>query len=184
MVKIDVSEARRGVVLDIDGTLYKVTDTGHTHTGRGWATYNLKAKNVVSGANNTFTYKSGTMLENADLGTLNSTYLYTDGSSYSFMINDTGEIVDISDDDLGDSAKYLKENLNCFVQMYNDNILWIVLPNVITYKIAQTLPWDRWNRANAGTKAATLETGLEIQVPAHKSEGDEVSVNTVTWAVV
>jgi elongation factor P len=100
MVKIDVSEARRGVVLDIDGTLYKVTDTGHTHTGRGGATYNLKAKNVVSGANNTFTYKSGTMLENADLGTLNSTYLYTDGSSYSFMINDTGEIVDISEDDL------------------------------------------------------------------------------------
>lgn len=96
MVKIDVSEAKRGVVLDVEGTLYKIFDTSHTHTGRGGATYNLRGKNVVSGANNTFTYKSGTMLEKADLSTMNATYLYSDGSNYSFMINDTGEIVEIS----------------------------------------------------------------------------------------
>lgn len=184
MVRIDVSEAKRGVVLDIDGTLYRVSDTGHTHTGRGGATYTLKAKNVVTGANNTFTYKSGTMLENATLNTMNATYLYTDGSNYSFMINDTGEIVEMSGDDLGDSVNYLKENLNCFVQIYNDNVIGIVLPNVITYKIAHTLPGDKGNRATAGTKEATLENGLVIQVASHKSEGDEVSVNTVTGTVV
>lgn len=184
MVKIDVSDARRGVVLDIEGSLYKVTDTGHTHTGRWWATYTVKAKNVVTGYNNTFTWKSGTMLENADLSTLNATYLYTDGSSYSFMINDTGEIVEISWDDLGDNVDFLKENLNCFVQVYNDNVIGVLLPGVITYKIAQTLPGDKWNRATAGTKEATLENGLVIQVQMHKSEGDEVSVNTTSRSVV
>jgi elongation factor P len=183
MVKIDVSGAKRGVVLDIEGVLYRVSDTGHTHTGRGGATYTLKAKNVVSGANNTFTYKSGTMLESADLNTMNATYLYNNGADYSFMINDTGEIVDIPEDDLGDSVNYLKDNLDLFVQVYNEKIIWIVLPKVITFKITSTLPADRGNRANAGTKPATIETGLEIQVPAHKSEGDEVSVNTETGAV-
>jgi elongation factor P len=184
MVRIDVSDARRWVVLDIEGTLYRVSDTGHTHTGRGGATYNLKAKNVVTGASNTFTYKSGTMLENADLSIMNATYLYNNGSDYSFMINDTWEIVEMSWDDLGDSVNYLKENLDCFVQVYNDNIIGVVLPNVITFKIIRTLPWDKWNRASAGNKPATIETGLEIQVPSHKSEGDEVSVNTVTGTVV
>lgn len=183
MVKIDVSGAKRGVVLDIDGTLYKVSDTGHTHTGRGGATYNLKAKNVVTGANNTFTYKSGTMLESADLSTMNATYLYNNGSDYSFMINDTGEIVEINEDDLGDNADYLKDNLELFVQVYNDKVIGIVLPKIITFTITSTLPADRGNRANAGTKPATIETGLEIQVPSHKSEGDEVSVNTETGAV-
>lgn len=184
MVRIDVSEAKKGVVLDIDGTLYKVSDTSHTHTGRWGATYTIKAKNVVTGANNNFTYKSGTMLENADLNTLNATYLYNDGSDYSFMINDTGEIVAISGEELGDSVYYLKENLSCFVQVYNDNIIWVVLPNVITYTIVNTLPWDKWNRASAGNKPATIETGLEVQVPLHKSEWDEISVNTITGLVV
>ena len=183
MVKIDVSGAKRGVILDIEGALYKITDTGHTHTGRWGATYNLKAKNVVTGANNTFTYKSGTMLENADLSTMNATYLYNDGTNYSFMINDTGEIVEISDDDLGDSVDYLKDNLELFVQMYNENIIWVVLPKIITFTITSTLPADRGNRANAWTKPATIETGLEIQVPSHKPEGDEISVNTKTGAV-
>lgn len=118
------------------------------------------------------------MLEKADLSTMNATYLYSDGSSYSFMINDTGEIVDISWDELGDSVDYLKENLNCFVQVYNDNVIGMVLPGVITYKIAHTLPGDKGNRATAGTKEATLN-GMTIQVASHKSEGDEVSVNTV-----
>ncbi len=184
MVRIDVSEARRGVVLDIEGVLYRVTDTSHTHTGRWWATYTIKGKNVVSWSNNQFTYKSGTMLENADLSTMNATYLYNDWSDYSFMINDTGEIVSISSDELGDSVDYLKESLSCFVQIYNENIIGIVLPNVITYTIAQTLPWDKGNRATAWTKEATLDNGLVVQVPSHKSEGDEVSVNTVTGLVV
>jgi elongation factor P len=83
------------------------------------------------------------MLENADLSTMNATYLYNDGSDYSFMINDTGEIVAISSDELGDAVNYLKENLSCFVQIYNENIIGMVLPNVITYTITQTLPGDK-----------------------------------------
>ena len=184
MVRIDVSEAKKGVVLDIENVLYKVVDSGHTHTGRWGATYTLKVKNVVTWANNMFTYKSGTMLENADLSTMNATYLYTDGSEYSFMINDTGEIVSIQWDELWDGTKYLKENLNCFVQIYNDNIIWVVLPAVVTFTIAQTLPGDKGNRATAGTKEATLDNGLIVQVALHKSEWDEVSVNTGTWLVV
>lgn len=184
MGKIDVSEAKKWVVLSVDNQLYRVTETSHTHTGRWWATYTIKGKNIITWSNNTMTYKSGTTLESADVNMMLSTYLYTDGTNYSFMINDTGEIFELSNEVVWDYANYLKENLSCYLMIHEENPIWLKLPDVITYKIISTLPWDKGNRATAGKKPATIETGLEVQVPLFASEGDEVSVNTLTWDVV
>lgn len=182
-MKIDVSEAKRGVVINVDGKLYSIVDVGHTHMGRWWATYTLKARDILTGQNNTLTYKSWTTLEWADVSRSNATYLYNSGDTYSFMESDTGEIHDLSESIIEDSIRYLKENLDVYIMKYNENIIWIILPATISYKVTQTLDWDRGNRANAGRKAATLENGMEVMISDHVNEWASVTVNTSTWEV-
>ena len=179
-MKIDVSEAKRWVVLDIDGQLYKIHDTGHTHMGRGGATYTLKAKNIITWATNTFTYKSGQTLESADVSSMSGTFLYQAWDMYAFMENDTWEMYDIDEDLISDIIMYLKENLNVFLIKHNENIISISLPDSIWYTIADTLPWDRGDRATAWRKSATLDNGMEVQVPLHAKVGDTIMVNTLT----
>ena len=179
-MKVDTSEVKRWTNLLIDNTLYKVKEIWHTHMGRGGATYNFKCVNIITGANNTYTYKSGTTLEWADVGKMSAEFLYAAGDSYSFMENDTGEIHDINEDIIEWEIAYLKEGLNVFLTKYNDNVIGIELPAVVSYTISSTLPWDRGNRSTGGTKDATLDNGMVIQVPLHAKEWDTVWVNTDT----
>lgn len=147
---------------------------------RGGATYSFKVKNIVTGSANTFTYKSGTILEKADVSTQNALFLYASGDTYSFMENDSGEIYEISKDDIAENIPYLKDNMDCFLMMYEGNVLGVILPQMAQYIIKETVPWIKGDRAQAGKKPATLETWLEIQIPLHKNQWDTVMVNTVT----
>lgn len=183
MWKIDTSKVKRGTVLKIEWKLFRVTDIGHTHMARGGATYNFKVKDIVSGKTNNFTYNSGTILEQADVGTQNAVFLYQAGDSYTFMENDTGELYEVDGEMIEDIIPYLKENLDCFLMMYEGNVIWVILPATIEYTIESTVPGVKWNRAQSGTKPATVETGLEVQVPLHKESGDVITVNTLTWEI-
>lgn len=182
-MKVDTSEVKRWTNLLIDNTLYKVKDIWHTHMGRGGATYTFKCINIITWANNTYTYKSGTMLEWADVGKMSWIFLYNAGDTYAFMENDTGEIHDIDTSIVEWEILYLKENLDVFLIKYNDNIIGIELPPIINYKIVSTLPWDRGNRSTWGTKDATLDNGMVVQVPLHSKEWDDIGVNTDTGKV-
>lgn len=182
-MKIDTAEVKRWIILNIEGNLFRVVETSHTHTGRWGATYAFKVKNIITGATNSFTYKSGTTLEQADVNTKNAIYLYNWWDVYSFMENDSSEIFDLSEDDVADVKDYLKENLDVYLMIYNDKVIGVILPATITYKIIETVPGIKWNRMTAGKKPATIETGLEVQVPLHYNEWDEVVVNTSTWEI-
>lgn len=182
-MKITTQEVKKGTILLIEGKLFKVTDTAHTHMGRGGATDTFKVKDIVTGKSNTFTYTAGAMLEQAEVSTQNAVFLYAAGNSYSFMENDSGEIYELEKEAIEDTVGYLKENLDIYLQMYQGNVINVILPSTITYKITSTVPWVKGDRAQAGTKPATIETGLEVQVPLYKEEGDEVTVNTLTGTV-
>ncbi|MDR3168883.1 MAG: elongation factor P [Candidatus Peribacteria bacterium] len=183
MVKITTQEVKKGSILLIEGKLFKVMDTAHTHMGRGGATDTFKVKDIVSGKSNVFTYNAGAMLEQAEVSTNNAVYLYNAGSTYSFMENDSGEIYELEKETIEDTVGYLKENLDVYLQMYQGNVINVILPSTITYKITSTVPGVKGDRAQAGTKPATIETGLEVQVPLYKQAGDEVVVNTLTGTV-
>lgn len=99
------------------------------------------------------------------------------------MINDTAEMIELEQDVIEDIAGYLKENLDVYVMMHEGNTLGVILPATIEYTITETVPGIKGNRAQSGKKPATIETGMEIQVPIHKSEGDTVTVNTQTGDV-
>jgi len=179
-MKIDTAKVKRWTVLKIDGKLFRVTDISHTHMARGGATYNYKVKDIVSGKTNNFTYNSSTMLEEAEVKTQNATFLYNAGDSYTFMENDTGEMYELESDQIDDIIGFLKENLDVFMMMYEGNVIGVILPTTIEYTIKSTVPGIKWNRAQAGTKPATVETGMELQVPLYKETGDKVVVNTLT----
>jgi elongation factor P len=110
-------------------------------------------------------------------------FLYDAVDTYSFMENDTGEIHDLDISVIEWEVSYLKENLEVFLVKYDDAIIGIELSPVINYVVTETLPWDKWNRVSAGTKDATLENGMEVQVPMHTKQWDSVSLNTTTGKV-
>ena len=180
---MSLSDVKKWTILLIDGKLFKVTDTAHTHMWRWWANDTYKVKDIVTWKSNVFTYNSGAILEQAEIATQNAIYLYNSWDTYSFMENDTWEIYDIEKDTIDDIVGYLKENLDVYLQMYQWSVINVILPSTITYKIISTVPGVKWDRAQAGTKPATIETWMEIQVPLYKEEWDEVVVNTLTWNV-
>jgi elongation factor P len=139
-MKITTQEVKKGTILLIEGKLFKVTDTAHTHMGRGGATDTFKVKDIVTGKSNTFTYTAGAMLEQAEVSTQNAVFLYAAGNSYSFMENDSGEIYELEKEAIEDTVGYLKENLDIYLQMYQGNVINVILPSTITYKITSTVP--------------------------------------------
>ena len=179
-MKISTSEVKKWTVLVIDGDLYRVLDTSHTHTWRWSATYTFRVKNLRTGNVKDVTYKSGAELEAAEVNTKNAVYLYNTGDSYAFMENDTSEIYEIPAEQIEDIIPYLKENLDVFLMIHDWNVIGVILPPTIEYKIVETVPGVKWDRATTWKKWAKLETGLEVQVPLHKKEGDTVIVNTLT----
>ncbi len=182
-MKIDTASAKKGTIIQVDKKLYRILDVSHTHTGRGGATYTFKAHNIIDGGNLQLTYKSGTVLDQVDVSTKSAIYLYTTWSSYTFMENDTSAMHDLPAEEIEDVTPYLKENLDCYLMIFEGQVIGVVLPNVIEYTISETVPWVKGDRASAGKKPATLENGLEIQVPLHLEAGAVVRVNTTTGEI-
>ncbi len=180
-MKLDVSDIKKNTILEIDGQLFKVVDFSFMQMQQRQWSYTFKLKNLITGGVQSLTYKSWTVLEKGDVVTKNAVFLYTAGDTYTFMENDTGEMHDLHKDMVDDIAGYLKENMDCFVMVYKGNVISVILPPTVSYKIISTVPWVKWDRAQAGKKPATIETGMEIMIPLHKNEGDTVTLNTLTW---
>ena len=126
------------------------------------------------------TYKSGSVIEKADVITKSAIFLYNAGDTYTFMENDSGEMYELDKEKVDDITGYLKENMDCYVMVYKGNVISVILPPTVSYTIASTVPGVKGDRAQAGKKPATIETGLEIMIPLYKNEGDTVTLNTLT----
>jgi len=181
MVKVDTSKVKKGMILEIDGKLARVVETAHTHMGRWGATDTYKLKDIVSWKTTIFTCNAGTILEQAEVQNMAAVFLYSAGDTYTFMENDTWEMYDLDREKIDDVVDYLKENLDVYLTVFKGEVLWVILPTTVSYVITSTVPGVKWNRMQAGTKPATIETWLEVQVPLHKNEWDTVIINTVTW---
>ena len=179
-MKIITSDIKKGTVLEIDGQLFKVIDFSFMQMQQRQGSFTYKLRNLITGWVQNQTYKSGTLLEQADIMTKNAVFLYEAGDLYTFMENDTGEMYELNKDAVDDIVGYLKENMDCYLTIYKENVIGVILPPTVSYVIASTVPGVKGDRAQAGKKPATLETGLEIMVPLHKNEGDTVLINTTT----
>lgn len=177
---IDVNDLRKGVTFELDGSLFKVMDYSHHKPGRGNATIRIKAVNLRTGANIEKTFQSGERVQDARLDFHNVQYLYTDGALYHFMDLETFDQPAIGASILGDSAQYLKENMECKLTFYQGEPLDIDLPLTVDLEVVEAEMAVRGDTATGVTKRVITETGLAVQVPGFVNVGDTIRVDTRT----
>jgi len=175
---ISTDELKNGVVLDLDGQLWTVIWFQHHKPGKGNTVVRSKLKHVLTGKVVDRTFNSDTKVEQASVDRREMQYLYHDGEAYVFMDTDTYDQLTLGEDVVGDSKNYLLENATATVALHEGNPLYIDLPASVELEITYTEPGLQGDRSTGGTKPATVETGLQIQVPLFISTGEKVKVDT------
>ena len=178
MATISTNDLKNGVVLDLDGQLWTVIWFQHHKPGKGNTVVRSKLKHVLTGKVVDRTFNSDTKVEQASVDRREMQYLYHDGEAYVFMDTDTYDQLPLGEDVVGDSKNYLLENATATVALHEGNPLYIDLPASVELEITYTEPGLQGDRSTGGTKPATVETGLQIQVPLFISTGEKVKVDT------
>jgi elongation factor P len=177
---IEITEAKRGVTVELDGTLYSIIEYQHIKMGRGSAQIRLKMRDVRAGHTTERTFQSGERLKRADIDLSSVQYLYRDGDFYYFMDETSFEQIPLSSLQLGDAVKYLKEQMTVRLSKYKGEAIGVELPIAVELQIAETGPGFKGDTATAGSKPATMETGVVVQVPMFLSAGTVIRVDTRT----
>lgn len=170
-------ELKKGNVIEMDGTLYQVLDYQHIKMKR-IALLRMKLRDVRGGHTIERTFPSNEKLKQVRLDYRDMQFLYADGNLYHFMDNETYEQIAIDKAQLGDAVNYLKENDSARVSTYKDEVIGIELPAAVELKVVDTEPGFKGNTATGGTKPATVETGIIVQVPLFVEKGTIIKVDT------
>jgi len=180
---IEAIEIKRKMFFEHEGAPYVCLDVEVSKpTARGGQTLvRLKMRNLITRAVFDKTFKAGDKFQEPDLAVIEAAYLYKDGDGYHFMDQQNFETLTLRADLLGDDRLMLSDNMIVQIQKFNGNPIGVQLPTIVELKVAYTEPGVRGDTASGGvTKAATLETGLEIRVPLFIKEGERVKVHTET----
>lgn len=172
------NDLKNGLVLNIEGQLWTVVEFQHVKPGKGPAFVRTKLKNILSGKVVDKTFNAGVAVETANVDKRNMQYLYRDGTDWVFMDLDSYDQYPISDETVGDAAKYMLENQEATVAIHEGNPLYVELPASVELMVVYTEPGLQGDRSSAGTKPATLETGAEIKVPLFLESNTKVKVDT------
>ena len=172
------NDLKNGIVLSIDGQLWTVIDFQHVKPGKGGAFVRSKLKNVLSGKVVDRTFNAGAKVETASVDRRDMQYLYRDGDDWVFMDNISFEQFPVPDAVVGESSRYLLENQNAQVAMYEGNPIIVELPASVEMMLTYTEPGLQGDRSSGGTKPVTLETGAEIHVPLFIESDTKVKVDT------
>ncbi len=174
------NDLKNGLVLNIDGQLWTVIEFQHVKPGKGPAFVRSKLKNVLTGKVVERTFHAGVKVETASVDKREMNYLYNDGSGFVFMDNQNYEQMTLSEDVVGEAKDYLLENQGAVVAVYEGNPIYVELPASVVLEITYTEPGLQGDRSSGGTKPATVETGLQIQVPLFIEQNVKVRVDTRT----
>ncbi|MEO9140017.1 MAG: elongation factor P [Jatrophihabitans sp.] len=172
------NDLKNGIVLNLDGQLWTVTEFQHVKPGKGGAFVRTTLKNVMSGKVVDKTFNAGTKVETANVDKRGMTFLYKEGDDFVFMDSDTYDQIPVPRATVGDAANYLLDNAEAVIAVHDGTPLFIELPTSVELVISHTDPGLQGDRSTGGTKPATLETGAEIQVPLFVSTGEKVKVDT------
>ena len=177
---LSTSDFKKGLKLLIDNQPYSIVDFQHVKPGKGNQFTRTKLKNIITGGNLEKTFKSGEKFESPDVMTRDCQFLYNDENGFHFMDTENYNQYTLYENDLGKNKFYLTENLQVTMMFFNDRAIGIDCPNTVKLKVTQTDPGHKGNTVTGGSKPATLETGLVINVPLHINEGDRLKVDTRT----
>lgn len=171
---------RKGLKIEYEGGLWAIVDCKHVKPGKGVAFVKTRLKNMIDGRSLDINFRSGDKVGAPDVNEVDMTTLYSDGEFWHFMNVHNFEQVQISMEDLGDTALFLQDDLPVSVMLYNGRPIDVSLPNFVELLITQCEPGVRGDTAQGATKPATLETGAVVQVPLFVEEGEKIKVDTRT----
>ncbi len=178
------ADFKKGLKVELDGVPYTIVDFQHVKPGKGGAFVRTKLKSLLTGRVLDQTFRSGEKLKKPDLMEREMQYLYREGDRYCMMDNETFEQFMVTDEQIGEARLYLVENLNVKILFFNQQPVAVEVPTFVELAVAQTEPGVKGDTAAGGTKPATLESGVTIQVPLFINEGDRVRVDTRTGAYI
>ena len=177
-MKINASEIRVGMLLEHKNDLWQVLKTQHVKPGKGGAFAQVEMKSVNKNTKLNERFRSSETVEKASLDETKFNFLYSDENNYFFMDPKSFEQVEIKKDLIGDKGKLLTENLEVSISFYNESAISIDLPNQVVCKIESTDVALKKQTVSSSYKPATLDNGLNIQVPPFIEAGDEVIVDS------
>ncbi|MBX5449812.1 elongation factor P [Thermogemmatispora sp.] len=181
---ISTGDLKKGLSLELDGQLYTILDWQHIKLGRGGATVRLKLRNLRTGAIVERTFDAGEKFKRVFLDRVHVMYQYQDGDQYHFMDTTTYEDIVLTEEQLGDARLYLTDNMELDIMMHEGRPISVELPEKVVLRVTYTEPGVKGDTATGGSKPATTETGLVVQVPLFVNIGDLIRVNTTTGEYV
>ena len=179
-MKITAIEIKPGMIIEHKNDYWNVLKTQHVKPGKGGAFNQVELKSITKGTKLNERFRSSENVEKASLEETTFNFLYEDENNYFFMDPKTFEQIEIKKGVVGDKGKLLTENLEVSVSFYNENPLSIDLPNQVKCKIDETDVALKGQTVSSSYKPATLDNGLNIQVPPFIESGDEVIIDTRT----
>jgi len=175
-----IYDFRKGLKIELNGEPFVIVDYEHVKPGKGAAFARTRVKSLLTGNVREQTFRVSDRIHSLDVEDRQMQYLYHDGEKYCFMDNETNDQFFLTEDQVGNSKDFLKENVNVSVLYYNQKPIGIDLPIFVELKITETQPGVRGDTATGGTKPAILETGATAQVPLFLNEGDMIKIDTRT----
>ena len=174
------TDLKKGVVCQIDGQPYRVTEYSQKVMGRGGSIVNVKLKNLITGAVIPKTFKGQEKIESAEVTSRTVQYLYSDGSSFFFMDPASFEQFELPAEIVDDVKNYLKEGDELSLQFFGERVINVELPKNLYLEVTYTEDVIKGDTTSSVLKDATLETGAVVKVPAFIKVGDIISVDTAT----
>lgn len=172
------NDLKNGMTLDIEGQLWTVVEFQHVKPGKGPAFVRTKLKQVLTGKVVDKTFNAGVKVEIAILEKREMNFLYKEGDDFVFMDNKNFDQTTISAATVGDASNYMLENTEAIVAIHDGNPLYIELPASVELVVTYTEPGLQGDRSSGGTKPATVETGIEVQVPLFIKQDEKIVVDT------
>lgn len=175
---ISTSDFKTGMTIELDGDIYTIVDFQHVKPGKGAAFVRTKLKNVKSGSVTERTFRAGEKVDRAMMDRREMQYLYSADDEYFFMDTETFEQISLRKEQLGNDVKYLVENMNIGVVLYQEQVIGTDLPFSVELTVEETEPGIKGDTASGGSKPAKMQTGLVVQVPFFINPGDKLRIDT------
>jgi elongation factor P len=183
-MKIYASEIRVGMLVEYKSDLWQILKTQHVKPGKGGAFAQVEMKSVNKNTKLNERFRSSESVEKASLDETKYNYLYDDEADYYFMDPKSFEQINIKKETVGEKGKLLTENLEVSISFYNEKPLTVELPNQVTCTIETTDVALKGQTVSSSYKPATLDNGINIQVPPFIDSGDKIIVDTRTMEYI
>jgi elongation factor P len=177
---VSAGDFRNGLTFEMDGQVFQVIEFQHVKPGKGAAFVRVKYRNAKTGSVVERTFNPNDKFERAQLDRRDMTYLYSDGDLYHFMDSANFDQIPIGTDKVGDTLKFVKENMICKVLSYKGDVFGIEPPIFVELEITDCEPGVKGDTAQSATKAAIVETGATVRVPLFVNQGETIRIDTRT----